>query len=179
MGVTGGPRAAEALARAARPDHGVVVVPAFTGLGAPWWDAEARGGIFGLTRDAGLPEIAAATFDACALQSRDLIEAMRADAPSAFGEDAQMRIDGGMSKSAWFSQRLADLTGLPVRRASYQEMTALGAALFAGVGAGLYASVEEAAEVSPAAETLTPNIKQHAREEAYARWLDAVPRVRL
>ncbi|MBO9544710.1 glycerol kinase GlpK [Caulobacter sp.] len=179
LGITGGPRAAEALARAAKADHGVVVVPAFTGLGAPWWDANARGGIFGLTRDAGLPEIAAATFDSCALQSRDLIEAMRADAPTAFGEAAQMRIDGGMSKSAWFSQRLADLTGIPVRRASYQEMTALGAALFAGVGAGLYASVEEAAEVSPAAETLTPSIKDHEREAAYARWLDAVPRIRL
>jgi glycerol kinase len=179
LGVTGGPRAAEALARAAKADHGVVVVPAFTGLGAPWWDAEARGGIFGLTRDAGLPEIAAATFDSCALQSRDLIEAMRTDAPSAFGEAAQLRIDGGMSKSVWFSQRLADLTGIPVRRASYQETTALGAALFAGVGAGLYASVEEAAEASPAAETLTPSIKPHERVAAYARWLDAVPRVRL
>ncbi len=179
LGITGGPRAAEALARAAKSDHGVVVVPAFTGLGAPWWDANARGGIFGLTRDAGLPEIAAATFDSCALQSRDLIEAMRADAPSAFGEAAQLRIDGGMSKSAWFSQRLADLTGIPVRRASYQETTALGAALFAGVGAGLYASVEEAAEASPAAETLSPDIKDHEREAAYARWLDAVPRVRL
>ncbi|NQE64961.1 glycerol kinase GlpK [Caulobacter sp. RHG1] len=178
LGITGGPRAAEALARAAKADHGVVVVPAFTGLGAPWWDAGARGAVFGLTRDAGLPEIAAATFDACALQSRDLIEAMRADAPAAFGEAAQLRIDGGMSKSAWFSQRLADLTGIDVRRASYQEMTALGAALFAGVGAGLYASVEEAAEVSPAAETLSPSIKEHAREAAYARWLDAVPRVR-
>ena len=179
LGVTGGPRAAEALARAAKADHGVVVVPAFTGLGAPWWDAKARGGIFGLTRDAGLPEIAAATFDACALQSRDLIEAMRADAPSAFGDAAQLRIDGGMSKSVWFSQRLADLTGMSVRRASYQETTALGAALFAGVGAGLYASVEEAAEASPAAETLSPSIKDHEREAAYARWLDAVPRVRL
>jgi glycerol kinase len=105
LGITGGPRAAEALARAAKPDHGVVVVPAFTGLGAPWWDAGARGAIFGLTRDAGLAEIAAATYDSCALQSRDLIEAMRADAPHAFGDEAQLRIDGGMSKSAWFSQR--------------------------------------------------------------------------
>ncbi|MFY8144366.1 MAG: glycerol kinase GlpK [Caulobacter sp.] len=179
LGITGGPRAAEALARAARPDHAVVVVPAFTGLGAPWWDADARGGIFGLTRDAGLPEIAAATFDACALQTRDLIEAMRADAPAAFGEAAQLRIDGGMAKSPWFSQRLADLTGLSVRRASYQETTALGAALFAAVGAGLYASIEEAAEASPAAETLAPAMGEHAREAAYARWLDAVPRVRL
>jgi glycerol kinase len=178
LGVTGGPRAAEALARAAKADHGVVVVPAFTGLGAPWWDAKARGAIFGLTRDAGLPEIAAATYDACALQSRDLIEAMRADAPDAFAGEAQLRIDGGMSKSAWFSQRLADLTGLPVARSSYQETTALGAALFAGLGAGLYDSPEAAAQARPSAEDLKPAMAVHAREAAYARWLDAVPRVR-
>lgn len=178
LGITGGPRAAEALARTAKTDHGVVVVPAFTGLGAPWWDAGARGAIFGLTRDAGLAEIAAATFDSCALQSRDLIEAMRADAPDAFGDNAQLRIDGGMSKSAWFSQRLADLTGMRVQRASYLETTALGAALFAGLGAGLYASVDEAAEARPAAEALTPALGTHQREAAYARWLDAVPRVR-
>ena len=177
MGVTGGPTAAEALARAARPDHGVVVVPAFTGLGAPWWDAGARGAVFGLTRDSGLPEIAAATFDACALQTRDLIEAMRADAPTAF-TDPQLRMDGGMARSAWFSQRLADLTGLPVHRASYQETTALGAALYAGVGAGVYGSVEDAVRARPEATELSPSMPLHAREAAYARWLDAVPRVR-
>jgi glycerol kinase len=177
MGVTGGPRGAEALARSARDGHGVVVVPAFTGLGAPWWDAEARGAVFGLTRDAGLAEIAQATFDSCVFQGRDLIEAMRADAPSAF-EDAALRIDGGMAKSAWFSQRLADLTGIPVHRASYQETTALGAALFAGVGAGVYGSVEEAVKARPEAELLTPTVSVNVREEAYARWLDALPRVR-
>ncbi|HEY0649894.1 glycerol kinase GlpK, partial [Phenylobacterium sp.] len=84
LGVTGGPRAVEALAQSANDELGVVLVPAFTGLGAPWWDANARGGLFGLTRDAGLPEIARAAFDASALQTRDLIEAMRADAPQAF-----------------------------------------------------------------------------------------------
>ncbi|PVM93814.1 glycerol kinase GlpK [Caulobacter endophyticus] len=178
LGITGGPRAAEALARAAKADHGVVVVPAFTGLGAPWWDAKARGAIFGLTRDAGLPEIAAATYDACALQSRDLIEAMRADAPDAFLGEARLRIDGGMSKSAWFSQRLSDLTGLPVARSSYQETTALGAALFAGLGAGVYETLEDAARARPSAEDLKPAMAVHAREAAYARWLDAAPRVR-
>ncbi len=177
LGVTGGPRGAEALARSARGDHAVVVVPAFTGLGAPWWDAEARGAIFGLTRDAGLAEIAQATFDACVFQGRDLIEAMRADAPSAF-EDAALRVDGGMARSAWFCQRLADLTGIPVHRALYQETTALGAALFAGVGAGIYGSVEEAARARPEAELLEPALDTTLREKAYARWLDALPRVR-
>jgi glycerol kinase len=178
LGLAGGPQGAEALARTARADHGVVVVPAFTGLGAPWWDPDARGGIFGLTRDSGRAEIAAATFDACALQTRDLIEAMRADAPQAFHAGAELRIDGGMAKSHWFSQRLADLTGAPVMRASYHETTALGAALFAGLGAGVYATVEEAAAARPDAERLEANAPVHVRESAYARWLDAVPRVR-
>jgi glycerol kinase len=178
LGIASGPQGAEALARTAKADSGVVLVPAFTGLGAPWWDPDARGAIFGLTRDAGRAEIAAAAFDACALQTRDLIEAMRADSPQSLGEKAELRIDGGMSKSAWFSQRLADLTGVPVCRASYQETTALGAALFAGVGAGVFASVEEAANSRPGAERLTPAISIHDREAAYARWLDAIPRVR-
>jgi glycerol kinase len=178
LGVQGGPTAVEALARRASPGHGVVMAPAFTGLGAPWWDAKARGAIFGLTRDAGLPEIAEATYDACAFQTRDLIEAMRADVPHAFAGQMELRIDGGMASSAWFAQRLADLVGVQVGRATYQETTALGAALFAGVGAGVFASVEEAAEARPAAERLSPAMDSHARETAYARWLDAVARVR-
>ncbi len=178
FGVEGGGAGVEKLAQTARPDHGVVLVPAFTGLGAPWWDADARGAIFGLTRNSGIAEIAQAAFDACALQTRDLIEAMRADAPGAFGKATELRIDGGMSRSAWFSQRLADLTGVAVGRATYQETTALGAALFAGVGAGVYADVEAAAAARPSTERLEPALTGHGREEAYARWLDAVARVR-
>ncbi|MDB5476761.1 MAG: glpK [Phenylobacterium sp.] len=178
LGVAGGPQAAEKLAAQARDDHGVVLVPAFTGLGAPWWDAHARGAIFGLTRDAGLAEISQAAFDACALQTRDLIEAMRADAPKAFAGSVELRIDGGMSRSAWFSQRLADLTGVSVCRATYQETTALGAALFAGVGAGVFKDVAEAAASRPDTEHYRPAMEPRRREAAYARWLDAVARVR-
>ena len=178
LGVPGGGAGVEKLAQTAREDHGVVLVPAFTGLGAPWWDANARGGLFGMTRDTGLAEIAQAAFDACALQTRDLIEAMRADAPGAFGRDVELRIDGGMSRSAWFSQRLADLTGVAVGRATYMEMTALGAALFAGLGAGVYASVEEAVAARPSTERMDPALSSHGREAAYARWLDAVARVK-
>ena len=166
------------MAQTARSGHGVVMVPAFTGLGAPWWDADARGAMFGMTRDTGLAEIAHAAFDACALQTRDLIEAMRADAPEAFDADVELRIDGGMSRSAWFSQRLADLTGVAVARATYQETTALGAALFAGLGAGLYGSVEIAAASRPTTESYRPGGTTHDRESAYASWLDAVARVR-
>ena len=178
LGVDGGPRAAEALAAEAREDHGVVLVPAFTGLGAPWWDAGARGAIFGLTRDAGRPEIAQAAFDACALQTRDLIEAMRSDAPQVFAGPVELRIDGGMSKSPWFSQRLADVTGVRVCRSTYEEATALGAALFAGVGAGIYGDLAEAAASRPATEGYAPKADADFRERAYARWLDAVARVR-
>jgi len=176
--VGGGPQGVEKLAMEARDDLGVVLVPAFTGLGAPWWDAGARGAIVGLTRDAGLAEIAAAAFDASALQTRDLIEAMRADAPAAFHDKVEMRIDGGMSRSVWFSQRLADLTGVAVCRATYGETTALGAALFAGVGAGVYRDVAQAAEARPRTERFAPAMDLHRREAAYARWLDAVGRVR-
>ncbi|MGH6998146.1 MAG: glycerol kinase GlpK, partial [Phenylobacterium sp.] len=178
LGVPGGGAGVEKLAQTARADHGVVLVPAFTGLGAPWWDANARGGLFGMTRDTGLAEIAQAAFDACALQTRDLIEAMRADAPGAFGRDVELRIDGGMSRSAWFSQRLADLTGVAVGRATYMETTALGAALFAGLGAGVYANVEEAIAARPSTERMDPALSSHGREAAYARWLDAVARVK-
>ena len=178
LGVAGGGSGVEALAQTARSGHGVVMVPAFTGLGAPWWDADARGAMFGMTRDTGLAEIAHAAFDACALQTRDLIEAMRADAPEAFDADVELRIDGGMSRSAWFSQRLADLTGVAVARATYQETTALGAALFAGLGAGLYGSVEIAAASRPTTESYRPGGTTHDRESAYASWLDAVARVR-
>jgi glycerol kinase len=178
MGVPGGPQAVEQLAMSARADHGVMLVPAFTGLGAPWWDPNARGAIFGLTRDSGLPEIAQACFDASALQTRDLIEAMRADAPESLAAGAELRIDGGMSKSAWFGQRLADLAGVRVARALYRETTALGAALFAGLGCGLYADVETAARARPETEDYPPRLGERVREAAYARWLDAIARVR-
>jgi glycerol kinase len=172
LGVAGGPKAVEALARSARGDHGVLFVPAFTGLGAPWWEPGARGALFGLTRDSGLPEIAAAAFDACAYQTRDLLDLMR----GAGARDAVVRIDGGMASSAFFAQRLADLLGAPVDRALYSETTALGAALFAAVGAGLL-SVEEAAERRPPAERLEPRLDPTEREAAYARWRAVVGRV--
>ena len=125
-----------------------------------------------------MPPASPASRAASALQTRDLIEAMRADAPEAFHEKVEMRIDGGMSRSTWFSQRLADLTGIRVSRATYGEMTSLGAALFAGVGAGVYRDVEEATGARPETESYAPAVDPHRREAAYARWLDAVARVR-
>jgi glycerol kinase len=176
LGIPGGPATVEALAGTARADHGVVFVPAFTGLGAPWWSSEARGTICGLTRDTGVAEIAAAAFDAAAWQTDDLVEAMRGDAPEAFGASAVLRIDGGMAGSRRFPRRLADLTGLPVARARYPETTALGAALFAGLGAGVFGSVQEAAAARPEAEDLQPELATEQRAAARERWRAAVGR---
>lgn len=178
LGVPGGGAAVEALAQRARPGHGVTLVPAFTGLGAPWWDPDARGALLGMTRDTGLAEIADAAFEAAAFQTRDLIEAMRLDAPAAFGPEAELRVDGGMSRSAWFCQKLADLTRTPVGRAAYEETTALGAALFAGLGCGLYDSPAAAAAARPQTTRMTPGGEVAAADDAYAGWLRSVSRIR-
>jgi glycerol kinase len=177
FGVEGGPAGVERLARAARDDHAVMLVPAFTGLGAPWWDSAARGALFGMTRDTGLAEIAAAAIDSAAHQTGDVLEAMRGDFPECLPEGAALRIDGGMATSAAFAQRLADLTGVAVDRADYTEATALGAAMIAGVGAGVFPSLEAAAALRPKTERFTPALSPERRQAARARWLDAVGRV--
>ena len=177
FGVEGGPKGVERLARGAREDHGVVLVPAFTGLGAPWWDSGARGALVGMTRDTGLAEIAAAAIDSAAHQTGDILEAMRADFPDCLPPGAWLRIDGGMASSAAFAQRLADLTGVPVDRADYTETTALGAAMYAGLGAGLFDSPEAASALRPETERFTPALSQEGRRAARSRWLEAVGRV--
>lgn len=177
LGVPEGPMGVERAAECARADHGVVLVPAFTGLGAPWWNSDARATLSGLTRDSGLPEIAAAAIDAAAHQTGDLLESMRADFPGLLADGAPLRIDGGMASSRRFSQRLADLTGVPVDRAEYTEATALGVAMFAGLGAGVFSSLEEAAAMRPEAETLRPSFPSEDRIAARARWLDAIGRI--
>ncbi len=131
-------RAAEAgdLAALADPAQRVIMVPAFTGLGAPYWDAEARAAIFGMTRGTGRAEFCRAALEAVAFQTRDLIEAMRADWPAAEGETV-LRVDGGMTASDWTMQALADVLGAAVDRPQVQETTALGAAYLVGLQAGL------------------------------------------
>lgn len=175
--IEGGPAGVERLARDARPDHGVVLVPAFTGLGAPWWDSAARGALLGMTRDTGLPEISAAAIDSAAHQTGDILEAMRADFPDCLPPGAGLRIDGGMASSRAFAQRLADVTGVAVDRADYTETTALGAAMFAGLGVGVFESVEAASALRPRTERFTPALPPAARQALRARWLEAVGRV--
>ena len=125
-----------ALAEAADPGQRLYLVPAFTGLGAPYWDPDARGAIFGLTRNSGPAEFARAALESVAYQTRDLVEAMRADWPAA--GDTVLRVDGGMTANDWVLQGLADTLGAPVDRPKVLETTALGAAWLAGMRAGLY-----------------------------------------
>ena len=117
MGVIRESHEIEALARTAKSAEGLYFVPAFTGLGAPYWDPDARGAILGLTRDIGVAEIARAALDAVCFQTRDLLEAMAADMRAAgLGRPKALKVDGGMVPNDWFCQRLADLTGLAVER---------------------------------------------------------------
>jgi glycerol kinase len=164
----------DALARAADPARRVYLVPAFTGLGAPYWDAEARGALFGLTRDAGRAEIVRAALEAACYQTRDLIEAMRADGAAL----ASLRVDGGMVVNDWFAQRLADLLGLPVERPCITETTALGAAALAGLAAGLYPSLDALAGRWRRDRLFEPTLGADERDERYAGWQDAVRRTR-
>jgi glycerol kinase len=165
---------AEALARSADPKRRVYLVPAFTGLGAPYWDADARGAIFGLTRDVGRAEIVRATLEAACYQTRDLIEAMRADGAA----PASLRVDGGMVVNNWFAQCLADTLGLPVERPRFTETTVLGAAALAGLGSGLYPSLDAVAAHWRRDRLFEPHKDPASREEGYAGWRDTVARVR-
>ena len=164
----------DALARAADPARRVYVVPAFTGLGAPYWDAEARGAIFGLTRDVGRAELVRATLEAACYQTRDLLEAMRGDG----AEPQSLRVDGGMVANDWFAQCLADTLGLPVERPRFIETTVLGAAALAGLGCGLYPSLDVLSGRWQRDRLFEPKLGADQRDAAYAGWRDAVARMR-
>ena len=173
LGILDDPAHSELLARRA-PASGVVMVPAFTGLGAPHWDADARGAIFGLTRGSGPADLARAALDSVCFQTADLIDAMRADGVA----PESLRIDGGMARNRWFVQRLADTIGLPVERAAEPEATALGAAHLARLGAGLAGDLESLAGGWRPAARFEPGLEAAARGADRARWSDAVARVR-
>jgi len=164
----------EAMAHAAREGHSVYMVPAFVGLGAPYWDAEARGALLGLTRDTGPAEIAAATLDSVCYQTRDLIEAMRGDG----AQIDEIRVDGGMVVNDPLMQRLADTVGTPVERPKVIETTALGAAFLAGLQAGLWPSLDSLSATWALDRAFTPSEGTPSRDRRYRGWQDAVKRVR-
>jgi glycerol kinase len=164
-----------ALAAAADPAEEVYLVPAFVGLGAPWWDAQARGALFGLTRKSGVPELARATLEAVGYQTRDLLEAMRADWPAA-GTDTVLRVDGGMAASDVTMQFVADILAAPVDRPAVMETTALGAAYLAGRAAGLCPDLPGFAAMWKRERRFEPSMDTTARERKWAGWRDAVAR---
>jgi glycerol kinase len=169
----------EALARTAKDAQGLYFVPAFTGLGAPYWDPEARGAIFGLTRDMGAAEIARAALDAVCFQTRDLLEAMAKDMKrSGLRPPRALKVDGGMVRNDWFCQRLSDLTGLPVDRPRVTETTALGAAYLAGLSAGLFKDTKDIASRWALDRRFSPQMKPGPRNALYDGWKSAVRRVR-
>ena len=165
-----------ALAAAADPAQSVYLVPAFTGLGAPYWDAEARGAIFGMTRNTGPRELARAALEAVCYQTRDLLEAMRADWPDAAQTETVLRVDGGMVASDWTMQCLADMLAAPVDRPTVLETTALGAAYLAGRQTGLYPDLERFAATWARERRFVPAMTTDTRERKYAGWRDAVSR---
>ena len=179
LGVIGSAPQIETLARAAKPADGLYFVPAFTGLGAPYWDPDARGAILGLTRDAGVAEVARAALDAVCYQTRDLLEAMARDMDAAkLGAPASLKVDGGMVKNDWFCQRLADLTGLPVERPKVIETTALGAATLAGLAAGVFSGTADIAKRWALDRRFEPSLGAATRDALYEGWNGAVARVR-
>lgn len=169
MGAVGASRESEAVAQSLPDNGGVFLVPGFTGLGAPFWEAEARGAVFGLTRDAGPAHIVRAGLEAMAYQTRDLLEALAADGAPA---PARLKVDGGVTANGWAMQFLADITGVAVERPAYQEMTALGAARLAALGGGLIDSLDQPSPGTPA--VWTPAMPSDERARLLAGWDAAV-----
>ncbi|MGR3512445.1 MAG: glycerol kinase GlpK [Paracoccaceae bacterium] len=166
--------ASETQAMAIASDSGqpVMIVPAFTGLGAPYWNADCRGAVYGLSRNSGPEEFARAALESVGYQTRDLLEAMQADGAGA-GE-AVLRVDGGMTASNWTMQFLADILGAPVDRPEVLETTALGAAWLAGMKAGVYPDAVGFSESWALERRFEPAMSENDRSEKYARWKRAV-----
>lgn len=166
----------QALAAAADPQQNVYLVPAFVGLGAPYWDPEARGALYGLTRNTGPAEISKATLESIGYQTRDLLNAMQADSTGLKETKTVLRVDGGMTASEWAMQFLADILDSPVDRPKVLESTATGAAYLAGLQQGICPAPEQFAKEWVLDKRFTPNMEQQTREKKYAGWLDAVKR---
>jgi glycerol kinase len=178
MRLISGAGESEELAMKADPTSPVVLVPAFTGLGAPYWDPHARAALFGMTRDTGAAEIVRAAIESVSFQTRDLMDAMGADMKGAGLQSPQaLRVDGGMVANNWFMQNLTDIIGRPVERPAVIETTALGAAYLAGMQVGFYGSPQDVARNWQCERAFAPKMPENERAARYARWQQAVGRV--
>jgi glycerol kinase len=163
---------AETMARSLASNQGVYMVPAFAGLGAPWWDAEARGAIFGLTRDTGPETLARAALEAVGYQTADLLDGIRGD-----GADVSaLRVDGGMTRNDWAMQFLSDILAIPVERPKVTETTAWGAAMLAGLAAGVFESLEDAGSRWRADRRFEPSMAEADRKRLLTGWRGALER---
>ncbi|MGB5233719.1 MAG: FGGY-family carbohydrate kinase, partial [Candidatus Macondimonas sp.] len=165
----------EALAASVPDAGGVFLVPAFVGLGSPYWDPAARGALFGLTRGATRAHIARAALEAIAFQSAELLQAMQADAAQAI---EALRVDGGATANALLMQIQADLLGVPVVLPHIQETTALGAAYLAGLQAGVWGSIADIGAYWRSGRVFEPAISRDEADTRMARWREAVSRTR-
>ncbi|MCL6417441.1 glycerol kinase GlpK [Aestuariirhabdus sp. Z084] len=163
----------ESLALQTPQDHGVYLVPAFTGLGAPYWDPSARGAIFGLTRDTGIKEVVTAGLQAVCYQTKDLQRAMEQDGV----RPSTLRVDGGMAANSWVMQFLADILEASVDRPQIIETTALGAAYLAGLQAGVFASLEALESLWQCERAFEPDMSEQHRDRHYSGWQQAVRRL--
>lgn len=164
----------QAMAERVGANNPVYLVPAFTGLGAPYWDAHARGAMFGLTRDTGIAEIVTAGLQSVCYQTKDLVRAIQNDGAHL----ESLRVDGGMVVNDWLVQFLADVLNVPVDRPQVTETTALGVAYLAGLQAGVYQGLDQIAKQWACNRRFQPDMAPALRERLYHGWLDAVERVR-
>lgn len=176
LGIIKDAKETQKLAESADDKQHLYMVPAFTGLGAPYWDTECRGAIFGITRGTGAAEFSKAALESVGYQTRDLWEAMHADLKNVQIEESILRVDGGMSVSNWSMQFLADILGASIDRPEILETTALGAAWLAGMQAGFYPKKEDFAKSWKLEKRFEPQIKENKRKELYDGWKDAVAR---
>jgi len=174
LGIIASASETQALAESLEHNHGVYLVPAFTGLGAPYWDAEARGAMFGLTRDTGPAVVTRAALEAVCYQTMDLANAMREDGAAI----DTVRVDGGMVANDWFAQYLADVLDIAVERPRQTETTALGAAYLAGLQVGVYDGLDDLTANWEREREFAPAMEEETRARVTAGWADAVRRTR-
>lgn len=174
LGIIESAEQTQALASGLEDNAGVYLVPAFTGLGAPHWDADARGALFGLTRDSGPAEITRAALESVCYQTMDLLNAMRQDGASI----DTVRVDGGMVNNDWLSQYLANILNIAVERPRQTETTALGAAYLAGLQTGVYDSLDDLTSNWQQERQFSPSMDSAVHQRVTAGWADAIRRTR-
>jgi glycerol kinase len=173
LGVIAGAAETESLAARVPDSHGITMVPAFVGLGAPHWDAEARGAIFGLTLDSTAAHLVRAALEAVAFQTLDLVDAIAGDMHAPL---SALRVDGGMAANGWLCQFLADVLQLRIERPQFLETTALGAAFLAGLGSGVWSDLDEVARTWKERDSCVPAMEEDRRRELVGGWRKAVAR---